>query len=65
MRHTSGHGSSHTFLTAEFVNALVEDREPAIDCLRVAAMTVPESFPSSPPSATESRWRFPQFDPAT
>ena len=27
MRHASGHDGSHTFLTAEFINSLVEDRE--------------------------------------
>ena len=41
MRHKSGHGGSHTFLSAEFVNALVEDREPAVDVYEALAMTVP------------------------
>ena len=41
MRHDSGHGGSHTFLTAEFINALVEDREPAVDVYEALAMTVP------------------------
>ena len=41
MRHASGHGGSHVFLTAEFINALVEDREPAVDLYEALAMTVP------------------------
>lgn len=41
MRHASGHGGSHTFLTTEFINALLEDREPAIDVYESLAMTVP------------------------
>jgi predicted dehydrogenase len=41
MRHRSGHGNSHTFLTAEFINALVENREPAVDAYEALAMTVP------------------------
>ena len=41
MRHQSGHGNSHTFLTAEFINALVENREPAVDVYEALAMTVP------------------------
>ena len=41
MRVSSGHGGSHTFLTHEFVTALVEDREPAIDLYEALAMTVP------------------------
>lgn len=34
MRHASGHGGSQVFLCAEFVNALVENREPAVDVYR-------------------------------
>jgi predicted dehydrogenase len=41
MRHSSGHGGSHVFLAAEFINALVEDREPAVDLYEALAMTVP------------------------
>jgi hypothetical protein len=41
MRHASGHGGSAVFISAEFVNALVEDREPEIDLYESLAMTVP------------------------
>jgi predicted dehydrogenase len=41
MRHASGHGGSHVFISAEFINALIEDREPAIDLYEGLAMTVP------------------------
>ncbi len=41
MRVRTGHGNSHTFLTHEFVAALAEDREPAIDLYESLAMTVP------------------------
>ena len=41
MRYASGHGGSHVFISAEFVNALLEDREPAIDLYEGLAMTVP------------------------
>jgi predicted dehydrogenase len=41
MRHDSGHDGSHVFLAAEFINALVEGREPAIGLERSLAMTVP------------------------
>ena len=40
MEYESGHGGSHPFLTLEFVNALLEDREPVIDLERSLAMTV-------------------------
>ncbi len=41
MRHASGHGGSAAFISAEFVDALVEDREPAIDLYESLAMTAP------------------------
>ncbi|NLE38498.1 MAG: Gfo/Idh/MocA family oxidoreductase [Pirellulaceae bacterium] len=41
MRHDSGHDGSHVFLAAEFINALVEGREPEIGLERALAMTVP------------------------
>ena len=41
MRVRTGHGNSHTFLTHEFVAALVEEREPAVDLYESLAMTVP------------------------
>jgi len=41
MRHGSGHGGSAVFISAEFVNALLEERDPAIDLYESLAMTVP------------------------
>jgi len=41
MRVPTGHGNSHTFLTHEFIAALVEDREPAVDVYESIAMTAP------------------------
>ena len=41
MRVRTGHGNSHTFITHEFVAALVEDREPAVSLYEALAMTVP------------------------
>jgi hypothetical protein len=41
MRIDSGHGASHPFLTHEFICALVEDREPAVDIYEAVAMTAP------------------------
>ena len=41
MRHDSGHGGSSAFLSAEFIDALVEGREPAIDLYESLAMTAP------------------------
>jgi hypothetical protein len=41
LRHNSGHEGSHTFLTHEFIDALVHDRQPAIDVYESLAYTVP------------------------
>lgn len=41
LRHGSGHGGSHTFLTHEFVMAVLEKRRPAVDIYEALAYTVP------------------------
>ena len=41
LRHESGHGGSHPFLTHEFIAALIEKREPAVDVYEALAMTAP------------------------
>ncbi|MFC2087231.1 Gfo/Idh/MocA family protein [Bacteroidota bacterium] len=41
LRHNSGHRGSHTFLTHEFIDALVNERKPAIDIYEALAYTVP------------------------
>ena len=41
MRHDSGHEGSHTFLTHEFVQSIVENRKPAVDVYEAVAYTAP------------------------
>jgi len=41
MRKASGHGGSHSFLTHEFIDSLVNGRKPAIDVYEAIAYTVP------------------------
>jgi hypothetical protein len=41
MRTKSGHGGSHTFLTHEFISAIVADRHPAINVWEAIAYTLP------------------------
>jgi predicted dehydrogenase len=41
MRVKSGHGGSHTFLTKEFVDAILEDRHPAVNIWEAIAYTLP------------------------
>ena len=62
MRHPSGHGGSHVFLAAEFINALVEDREPVIDVYEALAMTVPGIVGHESARKGGERLKVPQFD---
>ncbi|HYM13418.1 MAG TPA: hypothetical protein VEU62_21950, partial [Bryobacterales bacterium] len=41
LRVPSGHGGSHTFLTHEFVRAILEDRHPAVNVWEAIAFTLP------------------------
>jgi hypothetical protein len=41
MRVKTGHGNSHTFLTHEFVQSIVEDRNPTVDIYEAIAYTLP------------------------
>ncbi len=37
----SGHGGSHTFITHEFISAIVENRHPTVNVWEAIAYTVP------------------------
>jgi predicted dehydrogenase len=41
MRVKTGHGGSHTFLTHEFISAIVEDRWPTVNVYEAIAYTLP------------------------
>jgi hypothetical protein len=41
LRHDSGHGGSHTYLTHEFVTAVKEQRRPSVDVYEAVACTAP------------------------
>ena len=41
LRHDSGHQGSHTFITHEFVSAILEKRKPAVDVYEAVAYTAP------------------------
>ena len=59
----SGHGGSHVFISAEFVNALLEDREPAIDLYEGLAMTVPGIVAHQSSLRDGEQLSVPSFDP--
>jgi predicted dehydrogenase len=41
MRVRTGHGNSHTFITHEFIRAIVENRHPAVNVWEAIAFTMP------------------------
>ncbi|MEA2062217.1 MAG: Gfo/Idh/MocA family oxidoreductase [Gemmatimonadota bacterium] len=41
LRHPSGHGGSHTHITHEFVMAVLENRQPAVNIYEALAFTIP------------------------
>lgn len=41
LRHDSGHEGSHTFITHEFIDAIVNDREPMVNVYEAIAYTAP------------------------
>jgi hypothetical protein len=41
LRHDSGHGGSHTFITHEFVDSIINNRPPAVDIYEALAYTAP------------------------
>jgi predicted dehydrogenase len=62
MRHNSGHGGSAVFLCAEFINALLDDREPAVDVYQSLAMTVPGLVAHQSALRNGEQLKVPSFD---
>jgi hypothetical protein len=64
MRVDSGHGKSHPFITNEFIMALVEDREPAIDLYEALAFCVPGIVAHESSKKGGEQLKIPSFDRA-
>ena len=62
LRHNSGHEGSHTFLTHEFIDALVHDRRPTVDVYEALAYTVPGIIAHQSALKDGERLKVPQFD---
>jgi predicted dehydrogenase len=65
LRHGSGHGGSHAFITAEFINALIEERSPTVDLYEALAMTVPGIVAHQSALKGGEQLTVPQFDKLT
>ncbi len=62
MRHNTGHGGSHTFLTHEFIDALTHDRKPVIDLYESLAYTVPGIIAHESAMKDGESLKIPSFD---
>ena len=60
MRHRSGHGGSAVFISAEFINALLENREPKVD--EALAITVPGAIAHQSALKNGEQMKVPSFD---
>jgi predicted dehydrogenase len=61
LRHVSGHGGSHTFLTHEFVDALMNERPAAIGIREALNMTAPGIIAHQSALNGGSQMKIPQF----
>jgi predicted dehydrogenase len=62
MRHESGHGGSAVFISAEFINALIENREPTVNVYEALAMTVPGLVAHQSALKNGEQMKVPGFD---
>jgi hypothetical protein len=58
-----GHGGSHGQLTHEFISALLEDRQPAVNVYEALAMTVGGIIAHQSALKDGESLKIPQFDP--
>ncbi|MBM3861913.1 MAG: Gfo/Idh/MocA family oxidoreductase [Verrucomicrobia bacterium] len=63
LRVRSGHGNSHTFITHEFVMAVIEDREPSVDVYTAVAETAPGIVAHESALKGGELLKIPSFDP--
>jgi len=62
LRHKSGHEGSHTFLTHEFIDAVINERKPAVDIYEALAYTVPGIIAHQSALQGGKLLKIPQFD---
>jgi len=65
LRHDSGHEGSHTFLTHEFVDALVKGRQPTVNVNEALAYTAPGIVAHQSALKGGVQMKIPSFDPSS
>jgi predicted dehydrogenase len=61
LRHDSGHGGSHTFITHEFVTAVLEQRRPEVDVYESLAYTIPGIYAHKSALEGGKSYRIPDY----
>ncbi|MGE5608731.1 MAG: Gfo/Idh/MocA family protein [Bacillota bacterium] len=64
LRHASGHEGSHTFLTHEFIDALINNRKPTVNIYEALAYTAPGIIAHQSALKGGVQMDVPQFDKA-
>lgn len=62
LRHASGHEGSHTFITHEFIDAVVNNRRPVVDIYEALAYMVPGIIAHQSALKGGEQMKIPQFD---
>ncbi len=62
LRHKSGHEGSHTFITHEFIDAILHRRRPAVDIYEALAYTAPGIVAHQSALKDGERLKVPNFD---
>jgi predicted dehydrogenase len=62
LRHESGHGGSHTFITHEFIDALINNRQPTVNIHEAIAYTAPGIVAHQSALKGGESMRIPSFD---
>ena len=64
LRHDSGHEGSHTFITHEFISALLQNRQPTVNVYEAVAYTAPGIVAHQSALKGGEQMKVKQFDPA-
>ena len=62
LRHNSGHGGSHTFITHEFIDSLIHSRQPIVNIYEAIAYTAPGIVAHQSALKGGENMKIPNFD---
>ena len=62
MRHDSGHGGSHTFITHDFIDSIISNREPIVNIREALAYTAPGIIAHQSAMNNGEYLKIPDFD---